>query len=121
MTRDQLAHILRAAARIANDDEIIVIGSQAILGSFDEDDLPEPAHASIGVDVFFAKDPDLAKTDGVDGHLGEGLSLSRNVRLLRPRLRRDPATLPDGWQDRLVPLPHRSHRVQQAGAWSRTI
>jgi hypothetical protein len=29
-------------------------------------------HASIEVDVFFAKDPDLAKTDGVDGHLGEG-------------------------------------------------
>ncbi|KGN32187.1 hypothetical protein N802_11050 [Knoellia sinensis KCTC 19936] len=44
MKRDQLAHILRAAARIANDDEVIVIGSQAILGSFDEDDLPEPAY-----------------------------------------------------------------------------
>lgn len=72
MTRDQLAHILRAAARIANDDEIIVIGSQAILGLSTKTTSPEPVHASIEVDVFFAKDPDLAKTDGVDGHLGEG-------------------------------------------------
>ena len=36
MRRDQLAHILRAAARITEDNDILVIGSQSILGSFDE-------------------------------------------------------------------------------------
>ncbi len=71
MTREQLAHILRAAASVAHDDEVIVVGSQAILGSFDEDDLPEPAHASIEADVFFANDPGLLKADTVDGVLGE--------------------------------------------------
>ncbi len=34
MKRIDLEHIIRAAAEIADDTEIIVIGSQAILGSF---------------------------------------------------------------------------------------
>jgi len=34
MTRKQLEHLLRAAADIADDDTIVVIGSQAILGQF---------------------------------------------------------------------------------------
>jgi hypothetical protein len=34
MTRSQLEHILRAAGDIADDDEIIVVGSQAVLGQF---------------------------------------------------------------------------------------
>lgn len=37
MNREQLAHVLRAAARIVNDPDILVIGSQAILGSFEDD------------------------------------------------------------------------------------
>ena len=40
MTREQLEHLLRAAAVIANDDEIVVIGSQRILGQFP--DAPDP-------------------------------------------------------------------------------
>jgi hypothetical protein len=36
VTRAQLEHLLRAAAAIADDDEIVVIGSQAILGQFPE-------------------------------------------------------------------------------------
>jgi hypothetical protein len=32
MTRSQLEHLIRAAAVIADDDELIIIGSQAILG-----------------------------------------------------------------------------------------
>ena len=33
MKRRDLEHIIRAAADIADDDEIIVIGSQSILGA----------------------------------------------------------------------------------------
>jgi hypothetical protein len=32
MTRAQLEHIIRAAATIADDDEIVALGSQAVLG-----------------------------------------------------------------------------------------
>ena len=40
MKRDQLAHLLRAAASATGRTDILVIGSQAILGSFDETELP---------------------------------------------------------------------------------
>lgn len=32
MTRDQLEHIIRAAAVIADDDTIVIVGSQSVLG-----------------------------------------------------------------------------------------
>lgn len=41
MTRDQLEHAIRAACEIANDRELIVFGSQAILGTYS--DPPESA------------------------------------------------------------------------------
>ncbi len=40
MTREQLEHILRATSTIARDPDVLVIGSQSVLGSFAEDDLP---------------------------------------------------------------------------------
>jgi len=36
--REHLAHILRAASQIADDPDVVVIGSQSILGTYDEDD-----------------------------------------------------------------------------------
>ena len=60
--------------------------------------------ASIEVDVFFAKDPDLAKTDGVDGHLGEGSHFHETFGCYAQGCDVTTATLPDGWQDRLVPF-----------------
>jgi hypothetical protein len=33
MNREQLAHVLRASCQIASDPHIVVIGSQAILGT----------------------------------------------------------------------------------------
>ena len=36
MNQEELAHILRAAAQVAHDNNILVIGSQAILGSFQQ-------------------------------------------------------------------------------------
>ena len=34
MKRSELEHIIRAAGAIANDREVIVIGSQSVLGQF---------------------------------------------------------------------------------------
>jgi hypothetical protein len=36
---------------MADDQEILVIGSQSILGSYSEDELPDEAQASVEVDV----------------------------------------------------------------------
>jgi hypothetical protein len=40
MRRDQLEHAIRAACQIAGLTEVIIVGSQAILGTYTEDELP---------------------------------------------------------------------------------
>jgi hypothetical protein len=50
MRRDQLEHAIRAACQIIDADEVIVVGSQAILGSLSEDQLPPEATMSLEVD-----------------------------------------------------------------------
>lgn len=102
MRREELAHILRAAARIAGDDEILVIGSQAILGSFWEDDLPEVAWLSIEVDVAFIDDPGARKADLVDGAIGELSEFHQHNTYYAQGVEVSTAILPLGWRDRLV-------------------
>lgn len=51
MNREQLAHVLRAASGIVDDPDILVIGSQSLLASYDEDELPLTATASMEVDA----------------------------------------------------------------------
>lgn len=102
MTREQLAHILRAATGVTHDDHVIVVGSQAILGTYDEDDLPGPAVSSIEADVFFTNDPDLTKTDMVDGALGEDSPFHEMYGYYAQGVDVTTATVPDGWRERLV-------------------
>ena len=42
MRRDQLEHAIRTACQIIGRPEVIVVGSQSILGTFREDELPVP-------------------------------------------------------------------------------
>lgn len=58
MRRQDLAHVLRAACAVAEDDHSLVLGSQSILGSFDEDELPPVTTLSLEVDVAFLGDAD---------------------------------------------------------------
>ena len=52
MRRDQLEHAIRTACQIIQADEVIVVGSQSILGTYREDELPAAATMSIEVDVL---------------------------------------------------------------------
>lgn len=67
MRRDQLEHIIRAACAITGATEIVVIGSQAVLGQ--HPDAPEELRVSIEADVFTFRDP--ADADLIDGSIGE--------------------------------------------------
>lgn len=51
MRRDQLEHAIRAACQIIQQSEVIVVGSQAILGTYDERELPAEATMSVEVDI----------------------------------------------------------------------
>jgi hypothetical protein len=46
MDRQQLAHILRAACDVTGDADVLVLGSQSILGTYDEAELPPAATMS---------------------------------------------------------------------------
>ena len=49
MTRQELEHIIRAAADVTNQEELIIIGSQAILGQYPN--APEELLISMEADV----------------------------------------------------------------------
>jgi hypothetical protein len=100
--REQLEHVLRAASQIANDPEILIIGSQSILGAIPEDRLPPAATASIEVDVAFFDDPDDHKADQVDGAIGELSSFHETFGYYAQGVSVSTAVLPPGWRDRLV-------------------
>lgn len=67
MRRADHAHLLRAATRIADDPHILVIGPQAILGTYGEDELPQEAWLAVEADLAFVDDPASGKADQVDG------------------------------------------------------
>jgi hypothetical protein len=52
MRRNQLEHAIRTACQIIHQSEVIVVGSQAILGTYDESQLPAAATMSIEVDIL---------------------------------------------------------------------
>lgn len=100
MTRAQLEHVIRAAAHIADDDELIVVGSQAVLGQFP--DAPPALLVSEEADVFPKNKPERA--DLIDGTIGELSPFHETFGYYAHGVSEETAVLPDGWKDRLVPL-----------------
>ena len=68
MRRDQLEHLLRTASTIVEEHDVVVFGSQAILATYTEDELPPETTFSIEADVTFLNDPNDEKSDQVDGN-----------------------------------------------------
>lgn len=102
MNRSQLAHVLRAAADVAGDGRILVLGSQAILATYDASDLPTGVTLSVEADVAFFDDDDEVKSDMVDGAIGEDSMFHRTFGYYGQGVAVSTATLPAGWEDRLV-------------------
>lgn len=102
MNRSQLAHVLRSASRIARDSDVLVVGSQAILGFRDEDDLPAAATASMEADIAFLDDVDRAKADEVEGGIGEFSLFHEEFGYYAEGIHIDTVALPAGWQERLI-------------------
>ena len=108
MNRAGLEHILRASAAGSNEREIVVIGSQAVLGQFP--DAPEALLTSIEADVFPRHAPD--KSLLIDGAIGELSAFHQSFGYYAHGVDETTATLPSGWMDRLVPI----HNDNTAGA-----
>jgi hypothetical protein len=98
MTREQLEHVIRAAGAIADTEDLVVIGSQAILGQFP--DAPEELLVSHEADVFPRAAP--ARSDLIDGSIGEDSPFHRTFGYYAHGVDETTAILPEGWRDRLV-------------------
>jgi hypothetical protein len=98
MTRAQLEHIIRAAGAIADTEDLVVIGSQAVLGQFP--DAPEDLLVSTEADVFPRNDP--GRSDLIDGSIGEGSPFQREFGYYAHGVDETTAILPAGWRDRLI-------------------
>jgi hypothetical protein len=102
VTREQLVHVLRAACRLTRDPYILVVGSQAILGSYDSGELPEKAWISMEADLVFIHEAgDPSKAEIVNGAIGELSQFHVSNNYYAQGVDMATATLPDGWQHRL--------------------
>lgn len=98
MTREQLEHVIRASAAIAGVEDIVVIGSQAVLGQFP--DAPEELLISREADVYPMRHPE--RGDLIDGSIGEGSPFDREFGYYAHGVDDTTAVLPEGWRNRLV-------------------
>jgi len=69
MKRSDLEHLLRAAGRVIDADQIIVVGSQAILATIPEFLLPPETTMSVEADLI-PLDGTEALADRIDGVTG---------------------------------------------------
>ena len=100
MKRSDLEHIIRASAAITNEYEIVVIGSQSILGS-----APQASGLlvlSMEADLYPLRRPELA--DLIDGSMGEDSPFNDRFGYYAQGVGPETAVLPQGWQDRLVKI-----------------
>lgn len=105
MRRDQLEHAIRTACQIIGRQEVIVVGSQSILGTFREDQLPADATMSVEIDILpIAEDNDETArlADLIEGVAGEFSTFEELHGFSIDGVDMDTAAFPEGWRDRLV-------------------
>lgn len=107
MNRQQLEHIIRAAAANADTDSVVVVGSQAILGTS-----PQPKQnvltRSIEADVFPLHHPERSIL--IDGAIGERSIFHETFGYYAHGVAPETVILPAGWRDRLVAICNENTR-----------
>jgi hypothetical protein len=115
MRPEQFQHVVAAAAAVTGEEELVVIGSQAILGSVD--DPPESMLASLEADIYPLNDPD--SSDLIDGAMGDGSQFHLAFGYYAHGVGPETAKAPSGWQGRLVrrEIPARVASARTTIAW----
>ncbi len=101
MTRTQLEHLIRASGEIAHEAELIVIGSQSILGA-----IPDPPRSlTMSMEADLYPSGDAAKAQDIDGAIGEGSAFHDEFGYYAQGVGPETAILPASWRSRV-------HRIQ---------
>jgi uncharacterized nucleotidyltransferase DUF6036 len=98
--RVELEHVIRAAATVAEDPDLVIVGSQAILGQFP--DAPESMLVSREADVYPRNHPE--RGDEIEGALGDGSYFDATFGYYAHAVGPETAKAPAGWEERLVPI-----------------
>lgn len=106
MKRSQLEHIIRASADIADDDEIVVVGSQSILGQFPS--APDDLLVSVEADVYPRNHPE--RWELIDGSIGELSPFHETFGYYAQGVDPGTAVLPSGWEERVFILSNANTR-----------
>jgi len=104
MKREEIEHLIRAAGAITESDEIIVIGSQSILGAYPE--APDALLRSREADLIPVQHPE--RWNLVDGVLGELSPFDETFGYFADGVEEKTAILPSGWKDRLIKIENRN-------------
>ena len=100
VTREDLALLLTEARRLTSHRQYVIIGSLSILGSVTRP--PARMVASQDVDLYPLLDPGRASE--IAAHLGQSTPFDRDHGFYADAVSPYLATLPDGWQSRLVSI-----------------
>jgi hypothetical protein len=113
--REHFEHVVAAAANVTDEDDFVIVGSQAILGP--HPGAPDTLLRSLEVDIYPAKSPD--KADLIDGALGDGSPFHRSFGYYGHAVGPETAKPPTGWRDRLirVDIPARIRSPRRPVAW----
>ena len=98
MTREELEQAIRAACDVADDAEVYVFGSQAILGQYP--DAPETLRQSAEADI--APVHAIDKLHLIDGSLGELSPFHHAFGFYVHGVGLEAAVLPRGWERRTI-------------------
>jgi hypothetical protein len=108
-------HVVHAAATVSKENEIVVIGSQSILGSHPSP--PASMLRSMEADVYPLHAPE--KADSIDVVLGDGSQFQSQFGYYAHGVGPETPKPPRGWQGRLirVEVPERVASKVRAVAW----
>ena len=109
MTREELRHLIRAACKATEEQQVIVVGSQAILATWKEIAAPERVTMSNEADIAFFVDPEELKADTVMGVLGLDSQFHETFGIYADGVTIDSPILAPGWVERLIPLTSDDH------------
>lgn len=110
MTRAELEHAIRAVCDLTLETEVIVFGSQAILGQFPN--APDALRQSAEADIAPKRDGAIAEQLAleIDGALGLGSDFHQAHGFYVHGVPIEAATLPEGWRERTIPVRNANTR-----------
>ena len=114
MNREEFEHVIKAAAAVV-DDELVVVGSQAVLAH--EPNPPAGLMTSMELDLYPRRQPD--KAHEIDGSLGDGSRFHETYHYYAHGVGPETIHAPAGWENRLVRLefPAIQRKDGTAVAW----